>query len=273
MVTDFIFDGQQLSDFGFMMVYDDPEEVVDVSTMQFDTIKAAQSDIVHRVSYSYENNYTSTLLIMKNPCQTNDDGFMTKDEISEMTRWLVRKQYKWFKYIDPDDDDEIWYKAQIQVKKEYVGANVIGLQLTINTNAPYGFTREFVHQFGANGYEHIIDARSDEEGYVYPSFVITARAANNVMIDITNLETNITRKTKINNCTVGEIITIYGDDIHQITSSRSNHNITNDFNYIFPRFENSYRATKYLVSVTTSGSARPYATMRFRGIRKVGLDG
>lgn len=234
MVQDFIFDGQALSDFGYLLIYENSEDVIDVSNMQYETIKAALSDKVHRVAHTYESNYTSTFFIMKNPCVYDDEDLnLSSDNIRELTRWLARKQYKWFRFIDEEDDDETWYKAQIVVQKEMYGGNCIGLQLTVNANAPYGFSREITHNITDGTFD--INVQSDEEGYIYPDMTITIPQAGNY--EITNTYEN--RTTVINNCVAGEVITISGGDNQQI-SSNVNHDFTNDFNYVFPRLCNKY---------------------------------
>lgn len=247
MIQDFIFDGRALSDFGYMAVFENSEDVIDVSAMQFNTIKAALSDINHRVSHSYEQNYTSTFFIMKSLCDTpEEEQWMTHDDITEMTRWLARKQYKWFRFIDDDDDDEIWYKVQIQVAKEYVGANVAGLQLTVTANAPYGFTREIKKEIDSSPYP--ISVFSDEEGYIYPNMTIEISGTGDFVL-INEYEN---RTTRINNCVDGEIITIWGEDNQQISSS-VNHDFTKDFNYVFPRLCNQYGDNKNIITTSLNG--------------------
>lgn len=281
MIQDFIFDGRALSDFGYMAVFENSEDVIDVSAMQFNTIKAALSDINHRVSHSYEQNYTSTFFIMKSLCDTpEEEQWMTHDDITEMTRWLARKQYKWFRFIDDDDDDEIWYKVQIQVAKEYVGANVAGLQLTVTANAPYGFTREiknnnfdptspYAYQYKSTW---SLMVNTDEEGYIYPNVTIYSHYDNSEII-LCNTTDDESRKTRIKNCMNGEIIQIVGGDIQQITSS-IDHDFSKDFNYVFPRlcstYDNNKNELESLVDIGYSTSVR--TDYSYRGIRKVGFE-
>lgn len=247
MIQDFIFDGRALSDFGYMAVFENSEDVIDVSAMQFNTIKGALSDIDHRVSHTYEQNYTSTFLIMKNLCDTpEDEQWMTHDDIIEMTRWLARKQYKWFRFIDDEDDDEVWYKVQIKITKEYIGTHVVGLQLTVTANAPYGFTREIKHNL--SGEESRIQVYSDEEGYIYPDMTIEILKDG----DFELLNEYENRITRIANCVAGEVITISGGDNLQISSS-VDHDFTKDFNYVFPRLCNMYGDNNNIIDVSSGG--------------------
>lgn len=263
MVQDFIFDGKALSDFGYIAVMENQEETMPVSAMQFETIKSALSDISHRVAYNYESNYTSTLLIMKNPCEYYDEeSNLTNDDIAELTRWLARKQYKWFRYIDDEDNDEIWYQVQFVINKEFIGDNVVGLQLTINCNAPYGFTREY--SYSTTESTLTINPDTDEEGYIYPTMVVTCSGGT---MQITNEKTG--EITKIENCSANEIITISGADIQQITSSDTNHDLSEDFNYRFPRVAIEYGNKQNDFSFEGIEDI----AVSYRGIRKVGLDG
>ena len=263
MVQDFIFDGKALSDFGYIAVMENQEDTIPVSAMQYETIKSALSDISHRVAYNYENNYTSTLLIMKSSCEFDEDDLnMSNDDIAELTRWLARKQYKWFRYIDDEDDDEIWYQVQFVINKEFVRDQVIGLQLTINCNAPYGFTREYSYSTADSTLT--INPNTDEEGYIYPTMVITCSGGT---VTITNGHTG--EITEIENCSADEIITISGADIQQISSSDTSHDLSKDFNYRFPRVAVLYgdKQNDFILEGVAN------ITASYRGIRKVGLDG
>jgi hypothetical protein len=288
MINDFIFDGRALSDFGYLLVFENSEDVIEVSGMQFNTVKAALSDENRRVSHTYEQNYTSTFLIMKSYCtNAENDLWLSNDDIAELTRWLARKQYKWFRFVDDDeDDDEIWYRAQIQVRKEFAGDKVLGLQLTVNTNAPYGFTREITKtNWGLDTsrvspietwlYDHSIQVVSDEEGYIYPDVVVYTESAGTLILR--NVTDN-NRTTIIKNCVAGETITLTGGDTQQITSTRT-HDFTNHFNYIFPRFMTKYENSLNNLHVECAQGESPLVInhpvqvqYKYRGIRKVGLD-
>lgn len=272
MVSDFIFDGMQLSDLGYIAIQQDRGDLVDVSAMKFETIKAARSDINRRVSYTYDSNYSTTFSIMKSSCDNPDDDYMNNDEISELTRWLARKQYKWFREIDDDEEnnDEIWYMVQNQVRKEYAGDKVCGLEITVEANTPYGFTRETT--FTSDGERYFsVAIHSDEEGYIYPSVQIVCGGAGDLVLH----NENENRSMSIRNCSANEVITIDGDTL-QITSSIQDRDFTNDFNYVFPRFVNEYGKMTNEFEITLV----PYGTstynnvdckFKYREIRKVGF--
>ena len=262
---DFMFDGERLSDWGYMICYDGAnEEELPVSSMVYDTIKASFSDVVHKVAHNYEENYSRTFAIMKSPCDDQDYYYLTESNIASITRWLVRKQYKIFRYIDDDAETPhtIWYKAQNTINKIYYGDKVIGLNITVNTNAPYGFKDEIVEAWDTDSQS--VSVSSDEEGYIYPNLTITCSEAGNLTIR-TNRESG--RITRINNVVAGEVITITGGDIQQISSSVTDHDLGVDFNYVFPRLIVKYN--NRTSTVTTNLASEK--TLSYCGIRKVGL--
>lgn len=264
MISDFIFDGKALSDFGYMVIFEETEEDITVSNMKFSNIKGAKSDISQQVSYNYDDNYSTTFTIIKSLCGGVDDneGYLTNDEVEELTRWLSRKKYKWFRFIDDKDDDEIWYEAQFAINKEYIGDGCFGLKLTLNTSAPFGFTREInVNPRVVNG-SFSVPVLSDEEGYIYPNVIITLQEAG----DLSLVNTAELRETSLKNCTSGETITFYGQNVNQISSTVT-HDYAQDFNYNFPRFYTEYGDNTNQFNINLNCTV----SLSYRGIRKVGL--
>ena len=254
----FIFDGQQLSDFGYVEYAEGlKSDNVVVSGMNFDTIKGATSDISLKVGHNYGENYSTTLLVMKDRCVWKEDEFLTDDDISILTRWLVRKQYKWFKYTEKD----VWYKVQNTIEKAYLGEDVIGLSIHVNANAPYGFTDVISTTFTDK--EFGLRVVSDEEGYIYPNVTLIPEETGDLIL--TNERTQ--DETRINRVSSGEMITIYGDSILQITTDKEDHDIAADFNYVFPKLYNEYNNA--LNEFTTN--LKCSTIIEYRGIRKVGL--
>jgi hypothetical protein len=262
MVSDFIFDGRSLSEFGYMMILDNNTDTVNVSNIEFDDIHGARQDSSQKAGYRYTGNYSATYSIMKSICNDEDDGFLSNDDIAELTRWLVRKEYKWFRYIEGENEgsDEIWYKAQFKVSKEYVGENVVGLRLEMSTNAPYGFTKPYLYKFTKSPFH--ISVNTDEEGYIYPNMEITLKEGGD--FELYNYFEE--RTTILKNCVAGEVITIYGDELMQIESTNE-HDYVTEFNYKFPRLVSRY--SKYDNNFSSNLDCE--IELRYRGIRKVGL--
>lgn len=254
----FIFDGQRLSDFGYVEFAEGlRSDNLTVSSMVFETIKSALSDVSLRVNHTYESNYSTVLMITKNPCNDIDDLWLTEDDVALLTRWLVRKTYKWFKYTDSN----VWYKVQNVVEKIYHGDDILGLSITVNANAPFGFTDEMEHSWESEP-SFNIKCISDEEGIIYPDVEITANEAGNLM-----MMNDRGNNTVIRNLSVGEKIYITGGNILQIKTSKTDHDLSEDFNYKFPQLVSEYNnyINKYTVNLDCD------ITMRYRGVRKVGL--
>ena len=259
----FVFDNIALSDLGYIIIHDGvQDEDGVVSGMEYTTVKAARSDLSHKVATPYSENYHVDIEIMKNPCSDGDLN-LTNDVISEMARWLCRKEYKWFRWVDEIGQDEIWHEVRITMDKKAYGTDIIGLVLHVESNRPYGLTREIKQTWTNNSEPHTVYVRTDEEGYIYPDVVITKQGGGTVRI--TNAYEN--RETEIQNCIDGEVITIIGGDTKQITSTNTTHDFASDFNYQFPRLCNQYGDYKNVFTVEGDCTI----TLSYRGIRKVGL--
>lgn len=263
---DFIFDGESLSSHGYMIVSSNSsDESIVASNMNYQTMKAPLSDVSRLIGTNYEENYSRSFSIIKKDC----DGFnrtttLSNDEISEMTRWLCRKTYKWFRWESEDIDDEIWYEAMFTVNNMEIGGNVEGLELTVHTNRPFGVTREIKNIWNtADEPEKEIIVHTDEEGYTYPNATITLPSGGN--INITNTAED--RTTTILNCSAGEVITIYGEDVLQIETSVESHDLSKDFNYVFPRLCSEYGNKTNTIEVDKDA----IILFKYRGIRKVGI--
>lgn len=261
-----MFDGQTLSGFGYMLSSFNgvSDETIEVSNLEYTDIKSPLSDISHKAATSYANNYTKTIQISKSECESNENPILTNDDISTLTKWLCRKEYKLFKWIDDEDDDEIFYEVHCKVSKVLLSGICYGLEIILESNRPFGITKDiqYIRNLDANE-EFEITVYSDEEGYVYPDIEIEIGEPGNFIL--TNQAEN--RRTVVNNCIAGETLTFDGKDTLQITSSNENHFLAADFNYKYPRLFNEYRN-----SVNTLSCNLPCVIkMKYKGIRKVGL--
>lgn len=266
MVTDFMFDGQLLSGFGYMMCDfgKGTDETVVVSEMDYTDISSPLSDVSHKVATSYSSNYQKTIQLCKQFCDNQENDVLTNDDISTLSKWLCRKDYKWFKWVDDEDDDEIFYEVRITLSKVLIHGVCHGVELTIYANRPFAVTKPLtsIYSLDADS-EFKINCYSEEEGFIYPDMTITMRGSG----DFTLTNSNENRTTSIDNVSSGEVITIDGSDILQITSSDDNHSLAADFNYKFPRMVNEYRngINTFLCNLPC------LIALTYRGVRKVGL--
>lgn len=267
MVTDFIFDNLRLSDFGYIICNfnstNSDIEISAISDISFIDINSPVSHISHNVTTSYTDNLSKTIQIIKNPCIYNTLE-ISNNELSELSRWLCRQNYKLFKWIKTNTDDEIFYNVQVKLKKIELGNTCLGLELTIIANTPFGLTKEYISKLSFTpASSKSITVFSDEEGYIYPDTTIVINETG----DLKLINTYEERTTHITQCTAGEIITIVGGDILQISSNNKSHDLSKCFNYHFPRLCSKYMNYINIFSANISCNI----IMKYRGIRKVGF--
>ena len=262
---DFVFDGEKLSDHGFIICEIDGQsnESEIVSQLNYNTIKAPLSNTTRKISSSYDTNLNKNIKICKNPCY-DDDLYIDAETVSEMVKWLCRDNYKSFKWVyDKRNDnkmDEIIYYVKFDINKIILNGKCIGLELAIESNRPYGLTKEI--SLNIHGNEFDITVFSDDYSkYIYPDITITLLSSG----DLSIINTYDNSETTIKNCSDNEVIYLSGD-ILQI-SSNINRNFSEDFNYVFPHLCNDYHNSTNHFSINIPCDIK----ISYRGIRKVGL--
>ena len=251
--TDFEYDGHYLSDFGFTICSfngsSDTETVSAGSKISFNTVSTHYGKRFNLAGTQYDECITATFDICKDMCQ--DDNFViTNDEYRDIMRWLNRREFLKFRILyDEDDDREFcYYEASFNVDKIMSDQGLVGLELTLETNKPFGYGQEQYFSWTmTGGSSKSLYDMSDEIGYTYPSVVITLMEAGDLQIT-NDLEPCM---MVINNCSSGEVITIDGET-HIITSSLDSHKICDDFNFDYLRIGNTInnRINKITCSLT-----------------------
>lgn len=251
--TDFEYDGHYLSDFGFTICSfngsSDTEMVSAGSRISFNTVSTHYGKRFGLAGTQYDECITATFDICKDTCQ-GDDFVITNDEYRDIMRWLNRREFLKFRILDDEDDDRdsCYYEASFNVDKIMSDQGLVGLELTLETNKPFGYGQEqyFSWTITSGSSKNLYDM-SDEIGYIYPSMVITVQEDGN--LQITNDLEPCTMVIK--NCSSGEVITIDGDT-HIITSSLDSHKICDDFNFDYLRIGNTInsRNNKITCSLT-----------------------
>lgn len=277
---DFEYDGEMLSDYGAMLCSFDNAGGIETESsgadITFNQIRPVGSNRFNLYASTYDTALTSTFQICKNPCQlkTQDEMFFSVEEITAIQRWLCRKNcYKRFK-LDKKGYEHIYWNATFSSKQIVLNDNVIGLELTIYTDAPFAFLDEITINIdcstatNSSPVSFNIYDLSDEEGYIYPDFEIT------MLEDVTDekgfrLENSMTNKvTTIKNCIANEVITINGkNQIIETTATLSSRQLSNNFNYLFPRLINTYNENKN----TFTCNRKCLIRISYSPIRKIGL--
>lgn len=270
MYIDFEFANKCLSDFGLIMCQMNTSaglrQVKIGSDIKFTTIKNNHSSIHSITSSAYENVYTTTFEIMKNPCIKNvDDLYMTIDESRCITKWLNRRDYHKFTPFSNENYSLVHYYGSFNVSEIMIADRIAGLSLTFTSNAPYGFGEEIKIQTIVSTENQIIKiwGDGDELDVIYP--VTSFRCFADGDLKITNLTTD--NCVLIKNCVNGETIVMDGE--HKIITSDKNHkNLYNDFNYNFFDIDISEydgNENTYEVSIPCE------ITVTYIPIRKVGV--
>lgn len=239
-MTDFIYDGTRLSDYGFVLC-DFNNQNTFIFTDAGVPIKFEKNSInggkrFSLISTGYEECLTGTYDICKNPDIFEEDMRITDDEYIELVRWLNRKQFLRFQPIDESEAArDIFYNASFNIQKVELDGKLYGLRLTMETDRPYGYgaDQEISFDFDDANTENTLRDISDEIGSTYPTVIITCNSAGDLSLH--NSLEDCT--TIIKNCSVGEVITMDGSDL-TISTSLTTHKLGKDFNFEFFRIGN-----------------------------------
>ena len=251
---DFEYDNQYLSDFGFIVCDFNESSGANIvsagSRIVFNTVSRHRGKKYGLTNTMYDECIQATFDICKDP-DIYDDLEITSDEYRDLVRWLGRHEFLKFQILfDSSDYPEIepcYYDASFNIEKVKIGEKLCGLELTMITNAPFGYGEEQVVRLDIanNSQKHTIYDMSDEIGCIYPSMTITCNADGDLTI---RNETEVSI-LHIKNCKKGEIINIDGDTLIVISSVAS-HDICNDFNYEYFRIGNRYNDRENVISAS-----------------------
>lgn len=257
MSLDLYYDGQYLSEFGFVIGTVNGSGIDDILTdesqITFNTVQHEYGKYSGLASTSYESNISAQFTIVKDPCQYDAaDLVITDTEYQAIARWLNRKQFLKCGFVDLDVDMRAaFYYASFNIAKNRIGNKIVGLDLTMTTNSPFSYGETYENTFTATSANTSFELEnvSDEIGFEYPNVTVKVTQAGN--LTITN-ETSGT-ETTIRNCSAGETITMKGKS-RIITTDSSSHDLSSDFNYDWFALTSTYAdcLNKFTVSLPCS---------------------
>lgn len=239
---DFEYDNQYLSDYGFIICEFEAKNSIE-------TVKSGSNIVFNKTStHNGRNNYLlnakydscieTSFSICKNPCgcKNQSEKVITSDEYRLLIRWLNRKEFLRFRFISKDSRDVCYYNSSFNIETITIAGKLFGLRLNMTTDAPFGYGGDKHEKilFETSAPHKIID-NSDEIGYVYPDIIIYCFMDGDIAIHNDYDDATMI----ITNCSNEETITIKGDE-QIITTDNDNHDICNDFNYVFPKIGNTY---------------------------------
>ena len=286
--TDFEFDNEKLSDYGMIIATIDGgagvETVQSGANLSFTQIKPTGSDKFRLYYGKYEECYTTTFQILKSPCGANDqeDLYLTPDLVSQLQRWLCRKnKYYKFKVLDQPKYDDLYWNATFSCSEIQLFGRVIGLELTMTTDAPYAYKDAVCVTYNckANVPFSLYD-ESDEIGFIYPYMSINIIGSDgneddvllggDQLYDFVLSNSLDNKQCKISSCRYGETLILDGEN--QIITSDSQHSsLPSDFNYYFPKIINDYDRGINVNENIFTVNVDCTITIKYSPIKKVGL--
>lgn len=243
---DFEYDGQNLSSLGYIVCsfgQTGTQTVSNGSQLNFHTVPAGNGAKQELVYTEYSECLETTFQICKNPC-LHQDIEISFGELRYLMKWLNRKGYHKFKFINIDYTD-LYFESSFQISRIEVNGKIYGLELTMQTNRPYALQepKTFTLKGTSDNWKGSITDVSDEEGYLYPHTKITIEA--NGDLNIHNALED--RSTFIANCSAGEQLTF---DYPVIRSSLVSHPVWDDFNWNFFRIANTFQTGKNNLTIS-----------------------
>lgn len=264
MRNDFIFDGRCSSDFGLKICVvgnNNDTETIMISNTDFDTFQPSNLDRNYFTGSKHSSVLTKTIQVCKvENCQISP---FTNYDIETIGRWLCRDDgYHKFAFIN-DTNQTVEYNAKIDMNIIEIHDKVYILELIITTDSQFGYTTQRNHFIlKKNETIYVID-RSSKTGEIPVELQLICKSDGDYLIS--QSFNGITKDIYIDNCQNGEIITI--TDMCVITTSLPSHDISDDFNYVFPKVYNTITNQKNEFSVNLPCEL----TITYKTKRKVGI--
>ena len=245
--TDFTYDGTQLSTLGYMVCTfgnASGEDISNGSKLDFTTVAQDNGRKYSLANSQYSECITATFSICKNPCAQNYTPAMSVADISKITAWLNRKQFKKFK-INATDFTDIFFEGSFNISRVEYGGETIGLNLELITNRPFALKEEVstTLSFSANQ-ERTINFTTDEIGDIYPKMIVTF-GANSFGLTVKDSNNNVISTTSITSVTSGNTRTLEYPMIYPDSN-------IDGFNFEFPKFRKSTTNTYDVMKLTAS---------------------
>lgn len=242
----FEYDGQLLSDFGFVMcsfgTSSGTESGSTGSEISFSTAPVQLGKRFYKTGAQYKNCLSTSFQICKDPdLYFGNDAIITEEDFRRLSRWLNRTEYLWFHAFDWCTPEVTlpWFRASFTLTRINIDSETVGVELKMTTDSPFGYgdliTKTFT--FEAANDEVALRDLNDEIGDTYPEVTITCGAAGTL-----TLEDDITGCSfEVENCVSNEVIHLSGETMVIETDSVTHMaTLANDFNYDFFRFGNTY---------------------------------
>lgn len=249
--TAFEFNGIKSEDVGFYIFnyngFSNDGIGVAGSEITFNTSKPPYSKNWNFYGSKYETQLSFNFQIGKINCNNNINYELTQQDCAFLMRWLVRSDnYKYLRFFQNGYEDT-YFHAQINLQWIRVLGKIVGAELAVTCDAPYGYSKIKNFEIDcADGESFQIYDDSDEVGAINFDKVEILMTSNSEKLQIVNdMENkyspsiNNNNITIINNCYNGEKISITNRQIKSDNDTKhTNCNINEDFNFKYPRLIN-----------------------------------
>ena len=266
-MIDFEYDGIKLSSLKMSISsFSDPDDEQELgNNLELVNVKGQFADSYFSAGYSYTEPYQLEFYTTKYNCDNYDDFVISDAELNTLIRWLNRKSYCKFKPIYNDGSfADVYYMAYFNMSLLKAGGDIVGLRLTLNCNAPFGYQETKVFNGTLGSSPLTIEDVSDEIGHLYCKTTITVKSAGDLTIQNSADKYNA---VIIKNCKENEIITMSGDTKIITTSMDSHKKLPNDFNFNYIRLVNTFSSRTNIFTANLPCEIK----MEYNPIRKVGL--
>lgn len=256
--TDFLFDGQRLSDMGYIIAcIDGSSESVSGGNIEFNSVKPANSDRYKFYNANFNEVLTWTFTIMKSRCYFSDDNlYITQRDESQLTKWLIKTDgYKYIQFLQ-DDYEDVVYNVYNNMTPVQIGGRTIGFTITSTSDCGYGFTPEITKVFSISvDKPYMINIYNDTRNVCYPTFNIQPSESE---FTIKNESENTEKGLHIKNHNMG--MSYHIDTENEIIEGISN---PDDFNWHFVRLVDGENI------ISTDATFDIEVEMTYRETRKV----
>lgn len=262
--TDFIFDGEKLSDHNMMICsFSSSEQTWTGGEITFTTIKPPNSDKQDFYLSSYDTPLSCEFSICKITCgiESQEDMKITMEDYGNLMRWLVRKDgYHWMQFDVPEFED-VYFNAYFNLKPYVVGGVTVGFDVTMTTDSPYGYSKLYKKSFDITTDKYTFINYSDAIGTIYPKCTIKPKKSG-----LLNFKSGISGdevETEITSVIANDSIILDGkNDLFVGNFDASG------FNFNFPIMKNSY-TDRNTYFYKTSNSVDFTMDLEWRYIRMV----
>ncbi|MCI8454147.1 MAG: hypothetical protein HFE84_05985 [Lachnospiraceae bacterium] len=208
MFETFIFDGISCDEYGITCVSFEPARSMTAPAQitGLETEKSVLGDVYHILAQPYTEPLSFTIQIAN-----RDFSPIEPYQERALKKWLCRKgRYKLFTIYDKRYADT-WFYANLSNPQTIFISEVYGMEFTVTTNAPFGFSNIRIqsHTFTENDSIHFY-VDHDEDLPIYPDLTFTAlQSGSYVIANRTDARTGMHPFT-VNHIKAGETIHIKG---------------------------------------------------------------